>query len=123
MAENTIFYFPMQIAENGIISFTSVFGDRVPRILPSSVTYVRQTYILVPFWADIDIALGGSITYEIYSRDVSSSIALLNFISAFIEAREGVIFSGCWMLIVTWSDTRPHSTFDSASGVSALGAQ
>ncbi len=75
---------------------------------------------MAPFWSDIDLTRGGSITYEIYNREDLTSIDELDFISVFIEAREGVTFTGSWMMIVTWSQTLPDTVFDSAASVSEI---
>ncbi len=87
-------------------------------MLPSTFAPIRQTYLLAPFWSNIDLRRGGSVKYEIYMGSDQSAVAQLEYISNFIEQREGVPFSGCWMLIVTWLDTRPFFLFDSSIEVS-----
>lgn len=60
---------------------------------------------MAPFWADADpnnTAGIGEVSYEVHSN--SNGGDLLANVSEFISEKEGVQFSGVWMLVADWSD-------------------
>ena len=71
-------------------------------------------FVAAPYWADIDNSFTGEIWYETHTagsgENSTESNALLEEVSAFIRARQGVpSFSGSWMLVATWNESFPFS--------------
>ena len=91
----------LQVGTNGYFSFGTPQTVYTPSLFSSTSPY---NYLVAPFWADIDISIHGSISYEVHSTSAgSSSIALLNRVSTFISNQQNTQFSGNWMLVATWS--------------------
>ena len=69
-------------------------------------------FVAAPYWADIDNSFTGEIWYETHTtgsvENSTESNALLEEVSAFIRARQGVpSFNGSWMLVATWNESFP----------------
>ena len=91
----------LQVGTNGYFSFGTRQTVYTPSLFSSTST---PNYLVAPFWADIDITVHGSISYEVHSTSAgSSSIALLNRVSTFISNQKNTQFFGNWMLVATWS--------------------
>ena len=97
----------LQVGTNGYFSF----GTRRTVYTPSRFSFTSTpNYLVAPFWADIDIRINGSISYEVHSTSAgSSSIALLNRVSTFISNQKNTQFSGNWMLVASWSQVPAYS--------------
>ena len=66
------------------------------------------SYIVAPFWSDIDTRLKGRVHYQSYaSGDSVASDDRLQIVSQFISSEMGVEFNGSWMLLATWEDVHP----------------
>ena len=67
-------------------------------------------FVAAPYWADIDNSFFGEIWYETHTagsgENSTESNALLEEVSAFIRAQQGVaLFKGSWMLVATWNES------------------
>ena len=59
-------------------------------------------FYAAPFWGDLNIEDGGDIFYEIHS----APSLLIDQVSSLISLREGVPFSGTWMVVAYWKNTQ-----------------
>ena len=97
----------LQVDTNGYFSFGTRQTVASPSLFSSTSPY---NYLVAPFWADIDISIHGSISYEVHNTSAgSSSIALLNRVSTFISNQQNTQFSGNWMLVASWSQVSAYS--------------
>ena len=97
----------LQVGTNGYFYFGPRQTVYTPSLFSSTST---PNYLVAPFWADIDITVHGSISYEVHSTSAgSSSIALLNRVSTFISNQQNTQFSGNWMLVASWSQVSAYS--------------
>ena len=109
LTANQILYIfeSLQVGTNGYFSFGTRRTVYNPSLFSSTSPY---SYLVAPFWADIDITVHGSISYEVHSTSAgSSSIALLNRVSTFISNQQNTQFSGNWMLVASWSQVSAYS--------------
>ena len=67
----------------------------------------ENNYMIAPFWTDNAKAVG-TISYEVHNA--TSGGSLLSEVSSFISQREGVEFSGNWMLLIDWREISPVSS-------------
>ena len=65
--------------------------------------------MIAPFWTDNGEAVG-AISYEVHNA--TSGGSLLSEVSSFISQREGVEFSGRWMLLIDWREIPPLSSHE-----------
>ena len=87
-----------------MISFQQPFTHHVPFLFPSEFTFISSSFILAPFWSDVDIREVGSIQYEVHTGRENSQISLVNqFISNYTNDE----FAGTWMLLVQWDQVPP----------------
>ena len=107
---------PLQVGTNGYFSF----GTRQTVYSPSLFSPTSTpNYLVAPFWADINTAIHGSISYEVHTTSAgSSSTALLDRVSTFISNQQNTQFSGTWMLVASWNQVSHIS--GSSSVVSLL---
>ena len=97
-----------QVANNGIISFGEPYSSYLTEVFPGSSAAVQNSYLVTPFWDDNDISIAGSIYYETHESGSNlQSNALLQNVSMFISAVNGVTFLGSWMLAVMWDEVHP----------------
>ena len=99
----------MQINTNGFLSFERPVEDFSPDLFPEPHT----TYLVAPYWADINIdnALElGQISYEVHTADSDST--LLSQVSFFISEQweDSEEFIGRWMLVAEWNDVPPFGS-------------
>ena len=66
-----------------------------------------MSYIVAPFWANIDTRIAGDILYEVHTED--SNPELLHLVSRFIATEKRVRFSGRWMLVAEWNNVPQYS--------------
>ena len=105
-ATQIFFVDPLQVGTNGYFSFGTRQTVAPPTVFSSTSPY---NYLVAPFWADIDISIHGSISYEVHNTSAgSSSIALLNGVSTFISNQQNTQFSGNWMLVASWSQVSAY---------------
>ena len=101
----------VQVAANGVISFETQWPFFDPDPFPTNFFATRNTFVVAPFWADIDTRFRGSITYNTYTACTQQGAALLNEASSFINNNQQLQqdpFTGRWMLIATWYDVHPY---------------
>ena len=106
----------MQIANNGIFSFNEVYSHWSPEIFPGISSSVRNSYLVTPFWDDVDIGGpdGGSIYYQVHTQSSGDpSVALLSQVNTFIQNVTNDNFTGVWVLVAKWDQVHPypHGTF------------
>lgn len=112
----------MQVADNGFISFGQGFLFSQPVLLPSTIDAIRNALIVAPYWSDIDVRLQGSIYYRLIEAGRTtgaSDMALLNFVSGFIAAKQTNLaanFSATTMLVAQWKDVPPFPNGDGFGG-------
>ena len=94
---------------NGVISFGRSFIQHTPVEFPSAFPEVYTSYILAPFWADVDITRSGAVYYETHTMTVPASRDLLDRVSSFITFTTEEEFQGTWMLIALWDDVPPYT--------------
>ena len=96
-------YSYQQISTNGYLSFGRPVDDFSPTLFPE-----EHTFLVAPYWSDINIVRGGEsakIPYEVHT-----SGPLLSQVNAFISEEQSVSFSGRWMLVVEWREVPPFGT-------------
>ena len=102
------------MSTNGAISFGSGWFFWYPQPFPTTQFFVRNAYVVAPFWSDNDIRRNGTIRYETHTRSTgtnSTSGQLLDQVSSFIVNQENLTtgsFLGQWMLVAEWDDVHPY---------------
>ena len=73
---------------------------------------IRDSFVLAPFWDEIDLRKAGNVFYEVHTtfNNDSDSLMLLSEVNEYIEWETADIFLGSWMLLVQWDDVHsyPH---------------
>ena len=87
---------------NGYISFGRRFSLPVPVLFPSTSPDVFWSYIVAPFWADLQTTLGGSVSWEIL--DIAYTPEVFDQVNVFIKNIKDVNFNGTWMLVAFWEN-------------------
>ena len=88
------------MGSNGILSFGTSYNP----FSNSQFTSTSQNYLIAPFWDDINIVNGGTISYEIFESGY-----LLDQVNSFIRARRPTTFRGTWMLVAYYYEVQPYS--------------
>lgn len=100
-----------QVGTNGVLSFREPFTPFTPILFPSESANIFNSYVLAPFWSDVDNSVGtGRIFYEVHRRANSNTNSnfLLEQVSDFISNYTGDDFSGTWMLVAQWDHVHPY---------------
>ena len=99
----------MQVGTNGIFSFGSPFSENSPAEFPTSQASTFYSYIVAPFWSNIDTRLNGSVHWQVYSSDVQSENMKISQVAEFVNMEQGQesIVNANWMLVATWVDVHP----------------
>ena len=108
---------PFQVSVNGIISFDRPFSLNTAENFPSQDGDVHFSYLVAPFWSDVDTRRAGTVRYESYYRgDSSASDQRLAIVEQFLLNEEGVEMQGEWMLLAAWENVHPfpHGDIDPA---------
>ena len=92
----TLYFINVQVNDNGVISFNSLYNFRTPLSLPLSGSY----RIIAPYWADVDTRGAGDIFYR-QTTNASLLVRATNEIRATFPASQGVTIRS--LLIATWS--------------------
>ena len=101
---------------NGIISFDRAFPLDAPENFPSRDGDVYYSYLVAPYWSNIDTRRAGSVRYETYRRgDSEASDQQMGLVTDFLGDEEGVDFVGEWMLLASWDGVHPFPHGDSAN--------
>jgi len=94
--------FSLQVDTNGYFLFRRGFSSFSPSAFPGSLKH-----IVAPFWADNDISRNmGRISYEVHT----GGSHLLDQVNMFINAHEGVSFTGTWMIVTEWFQAPPYNS-------------
>ena len=88
------------MGSNGIISLGNTYNPYTNSKFPGSSGY----YLLAPFWDDIDIADGGTISYETFQSGY-----FLEQVNAYIQRQRPTAFNGTWMMSVYYKEVQPYS--------------
>lgn len=99
------------MATNGIISFGVVFYDHEPVAFPSGFSSVTNSFLIAPFWSDVDIRKDGKIFYEVHQSSNTASAELLANVNSAINANGNTDtsnFNGTWMLVAKWESVGPY---------------
>ena len=100
------FCIDLQVSTNGIITFGSPLISSEPEELPPTDSDAFWTYMIAPFWADFDTTMGGTVSWEMHSRQ--NSPALVATVDSFIAVEFGdQTFEGSWMLVAFWENVQP----------------
>ena len=103
-----------QVSTNGLVSFGRSISSADPQLFPTSTPEVYWSYILAPFWADLDTTEGGMVSWELH--DMSHSPQLLDTVNTFIQTLNDVNFTGSWMLVTFWEDVTQYVSIVVADG-------
>lgn len=109
----SFFHSAIQVAVNGIISFDNPFSINEPENFPSQNGKVYYSYLVAPYWSNIDTRLEGTVRYETYTRSNSPiSDQRFEMVEEFLRNEGGVVMQGQWMLLAEWADVHPfpHGT-------------
>ena len=110
-----IYYLTLQVGTNGIFSFGRDFRQDLPAQFPSLDADVYFSYLVAPYWSNIDTRLDGQVNYEVHVAGESSiSDSYLGRVSAFIDAELDTGFVGNWMVVATWDGVHPFPHGNSA---------
>ena len=90
----------LQVVTEGYLAFGEPFFSSEPFFFPSDL--IQNFTIVAPFFANVDNNLyeNSNISYEVHS----GSSPVMEAVSMFIKEREGVAFSGTWMLLAEWKE-------------------
>ena len=103
---SSIFF--VQVGINGIISFGQEWFFWYSEPFPTDSYYLQNSYVVAPFWADIDTRRAGSVFYEVHEWGYNKgSNAVLERLSGFISA-EMSDFTASWMLVAQWDRVHPY---------------
>ena len=89
----------MQVGSNGIISFGTAYNPYVNSAFTSST----GRYAVAPFWDDINIGSGGTISYETFESGY-----YLEQVNAYIQRTRPTTFEGTWMMNVYYKEVAPY---------------
>lgn len=91
----------MQVGSNGIISFgTSAYNPVSNSAFPGPT----GIYLIAPYWDDININNGGTISYEAFESGY-----LLEQVNDFLQRRGLTDFEGTWMMVVYYDSVHPFT--------------
>ena len=70
---------------------------------------VYFSYLLAPYWSDVDTRREGNVRYESYYRgDSPESDQQIGVVEDFLEQEEGVVMEVGWMLLASWEEVHPY---------------
>ena len=94
---------------NGLISFSYEFSLESAENFPSSDGKIYYSYLVAPYWSNIDTRRAGRVRYETYSRgDSEAADQQISTVENFLAVEENVTLVGEWMMLVSWEDVHPH---------------
>ena len=100
------------MGSNGIISFGSSYNLFNNAAFTSTFTGL---YLLAPFWDDINIGKGGTISYEIFESGY-----YLEQVNAYIQRQRPTAFEGTWIMNVYYKEVQPFSGVGEVSNTKCL---
>lgn len=96
----------LQVATDGYITFGTPLIDEVPEAFPPDDADVFWRYMVAPFWANFDTTMGGTVSWELHTREGSPSLVAM--VDSFIAGEYGDSnFEGSWMLVAFWENVQP----------------
>lgn len=99
-------YYLQKVGTDGWISFGRTINDSSPEIFPTTTAEVFWTFIVAPFWSNLDTTQGGNVSWEIHNATLSSDD--VTRVNDFIHDEYGDMeFNGTWMIIGFWEDVTP----------------
>ena len=99
---------------NGIFSFGRQFIENRPALFPTEQASTYFSYVVAPFWSDIDTRLDGSVQYKTYSSANLSEAQDISRVAEFVNTENGSISNANWMLVATWNEVHPFPHGNSA---------
>ena len=100
-----LLFFLLQVGSNGLLSFRSRINPFTPSLFPTT-NFVRNGFVVAPFWSDVDARIAGCIQYQVF--DPVSDNATISEVSSYISQATNKSFSGVWMLVAEWRDVHPY---------------
>ena len=98
----------MQVGTNGIISFGEEYTHFDASLFPTTLAASYYSYVVAPYWADVDNRADGRIYWEIHtSQGEAVSQQLITRVNDFIFNETTVSLGGTWMMVTTWEDVYP----------------
>ena len=98
----------MKVGTNGIISFGEEYPHFDASPFPTDLAASYYSYVVAPYWADVDARADGNITWEIHrTGENPTSDALIQTVNSFITNETGVELNGRWMMVTTWYMVHP----------------
>lgn len=94
----------LQVGSNGIVSFgTSAYNVRTNSAFSGSL----NRYLLAPYWDDINIVRGGTISYGTFESGY-----LLEQVNAYLQRAFPTNFVGTWMMVAYYDQVAPYTSSD-----------
>lgn len=98
-----------------MISFNNPWKFSHPTRFPTENYFIRNSYVVAPFWSDNDIRKEGTVRYiSIAEGGSAQGDALISQTSSFLAVRRNMdkedLFIGIqiWMLVAQWDQVHPH---------------
>ena len=88
------------MGSNGIISFGTAYNSFINSVFLS----IPGQYAVAPFWDDIFISRGGTISYETFESGY-----YLEQVNRYIQKNRPTTFEGTWMMNVFFKQVFPYS--------------
>lgn len=96
----------LKVGTDGWISFGRGINNSSPDLFPTTSAEVFWTFIVAPFWSNLDTSQSGNVSWEIHNISLSSDA--VTRVNDFIHDEYGDMeFNGTWMIIVFWEDVTP----------------
>ena len=91
-----------------MISFGSPFTFYQPSQFPTSNSTINSSYVVAPYWSDVDNRKAGQIRYQVFEATNRDSNASISRVNGFISQAVNETFNGLWMLVAEWRDVHPY---------------
>lgn len=112
------FIYVLQVGTNGFISFGREFNFTNVALFPSTSAGIYFSYVVAPFWSDIDTRLAGKVTYSVHDSNSTILESVNNYIRRRLQDNSN--FRGVWALVATWENVRPYLGEGTLSATSTL---
>ena len=84
------------------------------QLFPGQSGDVYYSYVVSPYWSNIDTRLAGQVQYEIFrAGDSEDADFRFRFTNGAINGEVNPDFTGNWMLVVNWENVHPYPHGDS----------
>ena len=90
-----------------MISFSRPFYYWHPSPFPG-YHYLRNFYVVAPYWTDHDIRSDGEVYYEVLEKGYSKNNKVLNRVNQYIKLTTGSDFIGTFMILAEWHNVHPY---------------